>query len=216
MDIAAIFDMDGVIADNGEFHQKAWEEFSQRHNLSFSKEKFKNDYFGRTNEQVLPELFGKELTGEEIHQLGDEKEAIYREIYRPHLKPIPGLIDFLEELHKNEIPVGVATSAPQDNVDFILDGLGINKFIMTVVTDSMVKNGKPHPEIYLKAAELLKTAPDNCVVFEDSMSGTKSAYDAGSRIVAITTTLPAEKHKYAHQVVPDFEGMSLRFIKNLF
>ena len=215
MRVAVIFDMDGVIVDNGEFHQKAWKEFSLKHDLHFSDETFKNRFFGRTNEQVLPEMFNRKLSPDEIRKLGNEKEEIYRQIYSPHLKPISGLIPFLEELHKNEFPVGVATSAPQENVDFILEGLGIKKFFSVIVTDSMVSKGKPHPEIYQKAAEMLETNPDNCVVFEDSKSGTKAAWDAGTKVVAITTTLPAEKHHHAHQVIKNFEGVSVAFVLNL-
>ncbi len=74
----------------------------------------------------------------------------------------------------------------------------------------MVTHGKPHHEIYLKAAELLKTDPQNCVVFEDSLSGTKSAFDAGTKVVAVTTTVPAEKHKHAHQTVSNFNEISVK------
>lgn len=216
MKIAVIFDMDGVIVDNGGFHQKAWEQFSRRYNLPFSEDKFKNDYFGRTNNEVLPEMFGKDLSEKEIKQLADEKEEIYRDIYRPHLKPVPGLVDLLKELKKENIPVGVATSAPPENVKFVIDGLKIGDYIQTVVNDSMVSNGKPAPDIYLEAAARLNSDPENCVVFEDSMSGTKSAFDAGAKVVAVTTTLPAEKHKYAHRIVNNFESVSVQFIRDLF
>ncbi len=216
MQITVIFDMDGVIVDNGGFHQKAWEQFSRRYNLPFSEDKFKNDYFGRTNNEVLPEMFGKDLSEKEIKQLADEKEEIYRDIYRPHLKPVPGLVDLLKELKKENIPVGVATSAPPENVKFVIDGLKIGDYIQTVVNDSMVSNGKPAPDIYLEAAARLNSDPENCVVFEDSMSGTKSAFDAGAKVVAVTTTLPAEKHKYAHRIVNNFESVSVQFIRDLF
>lgn len=216
MELAVIFDMDGVIVENTNFHQKAWEKFSQKYNLDFSEEKFKNDYFGKTNDQILPEMFNKELPEKEIKKLGDEKEAIYREIFQPHLKPLKGLVPLLEELRRCSIPIGVATSAPRDNVDFVLDGLDIRKYIKTIVDDSMVVRGKPYPEIYRKSAEMLGVNPENCVVFEDSMSGTKSAFDAGAKVVAVTTTLPAEKHKLAHKIISDFNDVSLDMLEALF
>ncbi|HKJ80104.1 MAG TPA: HAD family phosphatase [Prolixibacteraceae bacterium] len=215
MEVAVIFDMDGVIVDNGKYHQKAWEEFCVRHKISFSEEKFKNKYFGRTNNQVLPELFDKDLSENEVKQLADEKEKIYRCIYKPHLKAVSGLHEFLEELKTNNIPVAVATSAPQENVDFVLKGLKIDKYIQQVVTDAMVLRGKPHPEIYLKAAEMLNVAPPLCVVFEDSLSGTKSAYDSGAKVVAVTTTLPAEKHTHAHKIIVDFTSVNLRIVRQI-
>lgn len=216
MKLTVIFDMDGVIVNNGEFHFLAWKKFCEKHTISISKNAFKNKFFGRTNEEVLPELFGRNLSGEEIKSLGEEKEKIYREIYQPHMKPVNGLIRFLKELKKQNIPVGVATSAPPANVDFIIDGLKIGDYIQTIVDDTMVSNGKPAPDIYLEAARRLNANPANCMVFEDSLSGTKAAWQAGAKVVALTTTLPAEKHKYAHRIVDDFESVSIQFIDNLF
>ena len=216
MQVVVIFDMDGVIVDNGEFHFLAWKKFCDKHNISISKDEFKNKFFGRTNKEVLPELIGCDLSGEEIKSLDEEKEKIYREIYKPHMEPVNGLINFLQELKKNDIPVGIATSAPPENVDFVIDGLKIGDYIQTVVNDSMVANGKPAPDIYLEAAHRLNAKPENCVVFEDSLSGTKAAWDAGAKVVALTTTLPAEKHQHAHSIVDDFESVSVQVIKNLF
>ena len=215
MQVTVIFDMDGVIVNNGEFHFLAWKKFCEKHNISISKDAFKNKFFGRTNEEVLPELFGRELSGEQIKSLGNEKEEIYREIYKPHLKPVNGLVSFLKELKKKNIPVGIATSAPPENVDFVINGLEIRSYIETIVDDSMVSNGKPAPDIYIEAARRLQSKPENCVVFEDSLSGTKAAWDASAKVVAVTTTLPAGKHTYAHKIIPDFEGMSVEFVRGL-
>lgn len=216
MQISVIFDMDGVIVNNGEFHYRAWKKFCNKYNISFSEDTFKNKFFGRTNEEVIPDLFGRELSGSEIKSLGEEKEKIYREIYQPHMQPVNGLVRFLKELKKQNIPVGVATSAPPANVKFIIQGLGIGNYIQTVVDDTMVTNGKPAPDIYLEAARRLNSEPGNCVVFEDSLSGTKAAWQASTKVVALTTTLPAEKHKYAHCIINDFESVSIQFIKDLF
>ncbi len=215
MNAAVIFDMDGVIVDNGKYHELAWSKFCSRHNISFSEEKFRTQFFGRVNEEILPDLFGYELTLQEIDKLGAEKEAAYREIYRPQLKAVPGFNTLLTELKKNNIPVGVATSAPKENVDFILKGLNIQDKIDVVVDDSMVSKGKPHPEIYIKSASMLNTRPEKCIVFEDSVSGTRAAYDAGAIVVAVTTTLSAGEHKYAHHIIDDFTEITVDFIYSL-
>jgi len=204
--------MDGVLVDNGAYHYQAWKMFCDKFDILFSEDKFRTFFFGRTNEQVLGDLFKNDLTAHEIKQLALEKEQIYRDIYAPYLKPVKGLLSFLDNLKENKIPVGVATSAPKENVDFVLSGLNIQKYVDVIVDDSMVSNGKPHPEIYLKAAQLLNTEPGNCVVFEDSLSGTKSAFDAGTKVIALTTTLPSDKHKYAHQIIDDFNEISVERI----
>jgi beta-phosphoglucomutase family hydrolase len=216
MQISVIFDMDGVIVNNGEFHYRAWKKFCDKYQISFSEDTFKNKFFGRTNEEVLPELFGYELSGREIKSFGEDKEKIYREIYKPHMQPVDGLLNLLRELKKENIPVGVATSAPPENVEFVIQGLEIGDFFQTIIDDSMVLNGKPAPDIYLEAAKRLNSSPGNCIVFEDSLSGTKAAWQAGAKVVALTTTLPASKHKYAHRTMNDFKMASIDFIHSLF
>lgn len=122
----------------------------------------------------------------------------------------------MDSLKKNNIPVGVATSAPTKNVEFVLDRLQIKKYINQIVNEEMVSESKPHPGLYLKTAELLRTKPENCVVFEDSLSGTKSAFDAGTKVIAVTTTLTAKEHKYTHSTIADFRDLSIQFLLNLF
>jgi len=212
--LAVIFDMDGVIVDNSKYHQQAWEEFSKKYNIHFSEEKFKTVFFGRINEEVLPILFNRDLSRQEISKLADEKEKIYREIYAPHLTPVKGLLHLLNELNQANIPVGVATSAPKENVDFIINGLDIGNYISTIIDDSMVSEGKPAPDIYIETAKRLNTKPADCVVFEDSFSGTQSAWNAGAKVVAVTTTMPAKKHTFAHHIINDFTEISIHIIRN--
>lgn len=215
MEIAVIFDMDGVIVDNGKYHILAYKELCSRHDLQFNEEDFRKRHFGRVNEEILPDLFGRELSAKEISKLADEKESAYRDIYRPEICVMPGLTNFLKELKNQNIPVGVATSAPPENVEFVLEETGIAEFIDVVVDDTMITRGKPDPEIYLKAASLLKTNPRNCVVFEDSLSGTQAASEAGAKVVAVTTTLPAEDHRFAHTSISDFAKITVDDVRNL-
>jgi beta-phosphoglucomutase family hydrolase len=207
MNFAVIFDMDGVMVDNGEFHYKAWKQFCKNYNIGFSKEKFQKVFFGRTNNQVIPALFSDTTDSGKIQKLANEKESIYRQIYKPHIKPVSGLVSFLKELKTKSIPVAVATSAPKENVDFVLQALNIQKYIDVVVDDTLVSKGKPNPEIYLLAAKLLRAEPTDCIVFEDSLSGTKAAFEAGTKVIALTTTLAAETHRFAHEIINDFTSV---------
>ena len=215
MKVAVIFDMDGVIVDNGKYHILAFRELCSRYNVTFSEDEFKNRFFGRINEEILPQLLKRDLSEREIDELANEKEALYREIYLPELTAMPGLKHFILELSQKGIPIGVATSAPKENVEFVLQGLGIDSLIDVIVDDTMVIRGKPDPEIYLKAASLLKTKPQNCVVFEDSLSGTKAAFDAGAKVIAVTTTLPAEDHRYSHLCISDFTKIGIHDLVQL-
>ncbi len=210
---SAIFDMDGVVVDNGEFHYLAWKEFCGNYKIPFFKEKFRTTFFGRINEQILPDLFGSGLTAGDVKKLGDEKEALYRKIYKNEIKPLKGLPAFLNDLKDNSIPIAMATSAPPENVEFVLNCLDLAHYFDFVVDGSMVARGKPDPEIYLKAAHLLGTVPGKCIVFEDSLSGTKAAFGAGAKVVGLSTSLSKEEHKFASYVFSDFSEISVNFIR---
>lgn len=212
MNVAVIFDMDGVITDNAEFHKKAWKKFCASYGIPFNDEIFNTLFFGKTNLQVLPILFGKKLTPAEIGRFSEQKEIIFREIFQPEMKPVAGLVPFLEELHTSNIDIALATSAPPENIEMILGGLGIKKYFKVIVDDTMVSQGKPNPEVYLKASLLLGKKPSECVVFEDSLSGTQAAFDAGNIVVALTTSILASEHKYYHHIISDFREISVNFI----
>ncbi len=99
---------------------------------------------------------------------------------------VPGVRHLLAR-HVGE-PVGMATNAEPANVDFVLDKGALRAFFRVIVDGHQVRHAKPHPEIYLLAAELLSIPPCNCIVFEDSFSGVQAARAAGTRIVGLRTT----------------------------
>jgi beta-phosphoglucomutase len=133
-----------------------------------------------------------------------EKEALYRKIYKPFIKPVPGLIAFLEILKSKNIPLAIATSGIQPNIDFMFENIPIKKYFKTVVNSSHIKKGKPDPEIYLKAALLLNVDSKNCLVFEDAAVGIKSAKAAGMKVIAVATTQPKEELAEADEIVDDY------------
>ncbi len=185
---AAIFDMDGVLVNNHQYHLNAWKEFCRRHGYKFDEKTFTTAYFGKNNQEIISELTGKSISTHEAELLGEEKEAIYRDIYLPFIKPVDGLIELLDYLKENGVRLAVATSAPKSNFKFIEKSLRLENRFDVVVDASMVQHGKPEPEIYLKASELLKVQPEGCLVFEDSFSGIQAATAAGMRVVAMATT----------------------------
>jgi HAD superfamily hydrolase (TIGR01509 family) len=109
------------------------------------------------------------------------------------IKPTPGLIEFLDLLDSLNIPRAIGTSAPPVNVEFTLEKANLRKYFSLVIDDTMIKNSKPDPEIYLKAAAELGFKPRECVVFEDSKSGILAGINAGARVVALTSTLPVDE-----------------------
>lgn len=214
MKYAAIFDMDGVIVDNMDYHAKAWEEFFKRYNPPMEFAEFMQ-HFGRTNRDLFGVLFDRELTETEVERYGEEKEALYREVYAPHVKPVPGLIDFLKALKEKGFLTAVATSAPRVNLEFVFDRLPIRPFFDAAVDSSDVTIGKPNPEIFLKAAAKLNCTASQCVVFEDSFAGIQSGKNAGMKVVGLATSHPREKLEQTDLVIDDFTGITWEDIVGL-
>ncbi|MFM7458924.1 MAG: HAD family hydrolase [bacterium] len=190
---AVIFDMDGVLVYNTEFHKKALKQFCSSKGFHLTDEDMAEKIYGRTNREWLLNLFDKDLTDELVEEYAQEKELIYRELYKDSIEPAPGLIEFLDLLDSLNILRAIGTSAPPVNVEFTLEKANLRKYFSLVIDDTMIKNSKPDPEIYLKAAAELGFQPQECVVFEDSKSGILAALNAGARVVALTSTLPADE-----------------------
>jgi beta-phosphoglucomutase family hydrolase len=202
-EIAVIFDMDGVIVDNDVYHFRAWGELCQNYGLKVSMDEVKS-WFGNTNAMILKNLFGGSVSNEKIEKLGNEKELLYRQIYLSDIKATTGLIPFLQDLQNSGITIAIATSAPTENVDFVLEHTGTRGYFSTIIDASMISEGKPSPEIYLKAAEVLKLDVSKCLVFEDSFHGIESARRAGMKVVGVATTHPAEKLLGTVKNISDF------------
>lgn len=205
---AFIFDMDGVIVDNAEYHYHAWEEFCTRKGYNYQRADSRY-WFGNTNREILEKIMDRKPSPEEIRELGEEKEAIYRELVAPDLRPVEGLEALLQAMNTSGFSVAMATSAPTENVDFVLGQLGIRQYFDPIVDASGVENGKPSPEIYLKAARLVGREPANCLVFEDAIAGIRSARNAGMKVVGLITTLEEEELKDTELNISNFTRTSL-------
>lgn len=204
--------MDGVIVDNHNYHVKAWEVFCNRHKIQFTEKTFRAKYFGKNNFDILNGLMSIPPTQNQIETLGEEKETIYRNLYQKDIVALKGLIPFLFQLKELGIKTAVATSAPTSNLDFTLDSLKIRHLFDVIVDASGVIKGKPDPEIYIKASNLLQISPSNCVVFEDSISGILSGQSAGMRVVALVTTHKADELPKTFLKVNDFTETSIELL----
>ena len=191
---AAIFDMDGTLVANSPVHIRAFEIFCARYGVTDWREKLANG-FGMGNDDIMRLVMPEEAIREKgLAALADEKEAIYREIYAPDIRPVEGLKELLERLRAAGIPCAVGSSGCKANVDFVLDSCAIRPYFDAAISGDMVSRCKPDPEIYLTAAAALGVSPADCVIFEDARAGFEAARRAGAgRIMALTTTLPREE-----------------------
>lgn len=183
---AFIFDMDGTLVDNMHMHTKAWGMMLAENDVPFNEHDFLVKTAGKTNREIIPTIFPN-VTEERITELAHRKESLYREMFLPHRKPIEGLVGFLQTSKDLGIKMAVATASAKPNVEYILDGLDLRKFFAAVTTAEEVKNGKPHPEFFLKSAEKLEVEPMNSIVFEDALGGFEAAHRAGMKSIGIAT-----------------------------
>jgi beta-phosphoglucomutase len=184
---ALIFDMDGVIIDSNPWHRTAWQEYMRRQGIVMTEE-MQSRMYGKRNDELIRDFFGHDLPDADVFAHGAAKEELYRDLAGPDLKNslVPGIREFLAR-HRR-LAMAVATNAEPANVDFVIGSAGLRPFFRAIVNGQQVGNPKPHPEIYLHAADLLETAPAHCVVFEDSHTGVEAGLAAGMRVVGITTT----------------------------
>lgn len=184
---AILFDLNGTMIDDMHFHLDVWHSVVNQLGAQLSREQVKLQMYG-TNPEFLGRIFGAgHFTPEQVAAITVDKEDQYQKAYKPHLKLINGLPQFLERAQKNNIKLGIGSAAPPVNVDFALDNLHIRQTFGAVVSAADVQKSKPDPEVFLKVALQLGVAPENCVVFEDAPKGVEAALNAGMKAVAITT-----------------------------
>ena len=216
MNFAVLFDMDGVIVDSNPYHKIAFEQFLAQYQISLTDEELKNYVYGKTNKEGMPYIFKKELSPAELEEKAEEKEAMFRDIYKKDIQPIEGLLPFLQMLKAQGIPTAVGTSAPTANLHLILDSLEIKPYFQALLDSTYVTHGKPDPEIYLKSARELGVEPEHCIVIEDSLAGVQAGLNAGMKVIGITTTHTAEELNNTHLVIQDFVGLTMDKLQALF
>ena len=212
---AIIFDMDGTLMNNNPYHFKAWQAFYTKYNRSISLDDYKTEISGHTSVEIFQTFFGKVMTPEEITTHANEKNLLYRELYKPYIKPLDGLIAFLQEIYAAGIPMNIATSGSPANVRFMFEHIPIAHYFKHVVDASEVIHGKPDPEIFLKAAQYANADPTKCIAFEDSFAGIASAKAAGMKVVGITTMEKREEMTNTDLVIDDYTHVNLAMLEKL-
>lgn len=214
--IAVIFDMDGVICHTNPFHSKAFREFFSKRDLAPTDEEFAQHMYGKSNSYILSHFLKRVIEGEELLQMEDEKESLFRQIYQPYIEPISGIVEFMQDLKANGADLGVATSAPRANLELILSKVQIRPILGSILASENVKKHKPDPEVYLTSAQNLGVTPDQCVVFEDSFSGVSAALNAGMRVVGVLSSHTIEELPPCNLYIENYREMSFEKIKDLF
>jgi beta-phosphoglucomutase len=187
METAFVFDMDGTVINNMDYHFKAWRRIVDELGGKLDDKALRKQLYGK-NEEVLRRIFSDDsFTAQQLEEISERKEVYYRDLYKGHIKLIPGLDAFLEKSHQLNIPMALGTASYIRNIDLVLDTLHIRKYFKAIVSAGDVSKSKPDPETFLMAAKKLKISPANCIVFEDVPKGVEAAANAGMKAVVITT-----------------------------
>lgn len=205
----AIFDWDGVIIDSASLHEQSWRRLAAELGKSIAPESFMRG-FGMKSARIIEEIHHWASEPEEIARLARRKEALYREIVaQTDIAPLPGVVEWLHRLDEARVPCVVASSTERLNIDAVLKRIGLREAFTAIVSAEDVVHGKPHPEVFLKAAERLGLAPEHCVVFEDAYVGIEAGHTAGMKVVAVATTHRVEELKAADIVVRRLDELTV-------
>jgi beta-phosphoglucomutase len=190
---AVLFDMDGVLVDSEEFITKASILMFAEKGILVNKEDFK-PFTGMGENRFLGGVAEKYDFPFDLEKDKKRTYEIYQAITRDKLKPLPGVIEFINKCRERNLKIAVATSADEIKMHCNLREIGIPVSTFDATVNGLeVERKKPFPDIYLEAAKRLQVKPENCLVVEDAISGEKAGKAAGCKVLAITGSFAAEE-----------------------
>lgn len=176
-----LFDLDGVIIDSNPVIELFWQQWAEKEGVPFNEEVIKNYIHGRPTWETIRTLFSKSSPA--TQQAIFDEAVVFDMTMLPG--PIPGVDSFLQAVKAYQRPIMLVTSSPKERALNLLQANNLLHYFSAFITGEDVTRGKPDPEPYLKAAEKIRLDVKECLVFEDSDNGIKSAIAAGMRVVAI-------------------------------
>ena len=196
--------MDGVIVDSEPRHERAFREvfheigYGETHGIDFPQ------YYGRSDHALWVDFIEKHKPTQTIEQLSERKQVRFLQMIRneqPIFENLPELVHRLSLVYK----LGLASGSYHPVIDAILALKDLRKYFPVVVSVQDVPRGKPAPDVFLRAAELLKVRPEECCVIEDSAAGVEAARSAAMTVIGITNSIPREKLTRAHHIVSTYQ-----------
>ncbi|GAB4275448.1 MAG: beta-phosphoglucomutase family hydrolase [Opitutales bacterium] len=216
MSCGVIFDWDGVVIDSSSLHAKSWDLLAEEENRMLPEGHFKQG-FGRKNAVIIPEILGWTQDPAEIARISARKEALYRELIdKEGLEALPGVRDLLNALREAGLPCCIGSSTDRANIDLALKVLGFEGYFDGIISAGDVTQGKPHPDVFLKAAACIRKEPQSCLVFEDAHVGIEAAQAAKMKVIAVATTHPKDTLVGADRVVDTLAQVTVGDIESLF
>ncbi|HEY7165574.1 MAG TPA: HAD family phosphatase [Candidatus Binatia bacterium] len=222
---AVIFDFNGIIVNDEPIHFRLFQRVLAEERIPLTEDAYYARYLGFDDRGAFTAAYkdsNRLLEESKLSALIERKAALYQIAIRDQVDIFPGVQSLIEDL-ASELPLAVASGALRHEIDTILSTARLSPYFKAIVSAEDVTRGKPEPEIFLKALELLNTNIDGqthvtaaeCVVIEDSKEGVKGARRAGMQCLAVTNSHPAEVLGDATAVVPSLEKVNLSYLRSL-
>ena len=222
---AVIFDFNGIIVDDEPIHFQLFKKVLGEEGITLTEEAYYARYLGFDDRGALMAGFrdsGRPLGDAKLRELIDRKAVYYQDAIRNQVGIFPGVKALIAELSA-ALPLAVASGALRHEIETILNSAGLLQYFNSIISAEDVKQGKPEPEIFLKALAILNSQiqtgkaieASECVVIEDSKEGVSGARRAGMKCLAVTNSHPAELLGQATAVVKSLEAVNLPFLQNL-
>ena len=210
-----VFDGEGVVIDSEILWDLGQQEFLRRRGALYDRERVKHLLAGRSmveGVRVLQQAYG---FGGNPEILAQERIAIVEDLFRDKVDFVPGFRDFFKRLPPS-FKTCVATMMPKLLLDIVVAKLRLREFFGNHIycPESDTLPGKPAPDLFLYAANKVQSAPENCIVIEDSPIGIEAARRANMYCIGIATTFSADRLQQADTVVSSFREIELGHIAN--
>jgi len=183
-----VFDFNGTLYWDTEIQEQSWDRFLHSRGFELS-EKEKHDYIHGINaKDTFEYLLKRECSAEEVYELTEEKEVIYRQMCLDSgMEWAPGAVDFIKFLIQNNVQIAIATASAKNNVEFFIEQLDLLKYFdrERIIYNDGTSRGKPHPDLFNKAIEKLGVPAEQVAIFEDSLAGVEAAKRSGAGQVYI-------------------------------
>lgn len=217
--IGVIFDFNGTLLWDTQLHNTAWDVFLNKHGISLSDEEKHQRIHGKLNSEIMMYLFDSKLTKEQMDHYILDKETIYQRLCTEldDFSLAKGTIELFEKLRENEIPFVIATAADLVNVEFYIKTFNLCKWFKkdSIIYNDGTVRGKPFPDIFLKALDILGMEGKDAVIFEDSISGIKAAEAANAGKIVIVNSNDSDytEYKDKYRVIDSFHEVELDWFK---
>ena len=212
MAAAVIFDMDGVLLDSEPLHYEAVRQILEEQGVEFPLEDYFR-YLGTTLPSTWDDLCSRYPIAMPFEQFEARYNADVLAQYEAGAPLIAGAMELVQQLSAAEVPIAVASSSHRQWVEAALSGAGLREYFDQTTAGDEVSEGKPSPEIYLKAAAKLGFAPEDCIAVEDAPAGVESAAAAGMRVVLVRSELTTDLNLTSDWEVDDLTEFELTWLR---